>query len=99
MELIDLVNCYIFSISNDLTQMINFPTRNSDCVSHSPALLDLFISFDTSICYTMAFHQLGNSDVVVSVPLTFHHTHAWMPCLFPLLMTILVLIGTDLVII
>ena len=28
-ELIDLVNCNIFSISNDLTQMINFPTRNT----------------------------------------------------------------------
>ena len=27
-ELIDLVNCNIFSISNDLTQMTNFPTRN-----------------------------------------------------------------------
>ena len=31
-----------FSISNDHTQMVNFPTRISDCDSHSPALLDLF---------------------------------------------------------
>ena len=36
-ELIDLVN------SNDLTQMDNFPTRISDCHSHSPALLDLLL--------------------------------------------------------
>ena len=60
--------CYNFSISNDLTQMVDFPTRIPDCDSHSPALLDLFISSDTSICSTMAFPPLGNSDhVVVSV--------------------------------
>ena len=63
-ELIDLVN--------DLTQMVNFPTRISDCDSHSPALLDLFISSDASICFTMAFPPLGNSDhVVVSVSIDF----------------------------
>ena len=36
-----------------------------DCDSHSPALLDLFISSDASICSTMAFPLLGNSDHVV----------------------------------
>ena len=35
--------CYNFSISNDFTQMVNFPTRTPDCDSHSPALF--FISF------------------------------------------------------
>ena len=35
--------CYNFSISNDLTQIVNFPTRIPDCDSHSPALLDLFL--------------------------------------------------------
>ena len=35
--------CYYFSISSDLTQMVNFPTRTPDCDSHSPALLDLFL--------------------------------------------------------
>ena len=60
--------CYNFSISNDLTQMVNFPTRIPDCDSHSPALLDFFLSSDASICSTMAFPLLGNSDhVVVSV--------------------------------
>ena len=48
-ELKDFVNCYNFSISNDLTQMVNFPTRIPDCDFHSPALLDLFISSDASI--------------------------------------------------
>ena len=56
--------CYNFSISNDLTQMVNFPTRIPDCDSHSPALLDLFISSDTSICFTITFPPLGNSDHV-----------------------------------
>ena len=50
--------CYNFSISNDLTQMVNFPTQIPDCDSHSPALLDLFISYDTSIGSTMAFLPL-----------------------------------------
>ena len=30
--------CYNFSISNDLTQMVNFPTWIPDCDSHTPAL-------------------------------------------------------------
>ena len=64
--------CYNFSTSNDLTQMVNFPTRIPDCDAHSPALLDLFISSDTSICSTMAFPPLGTSDcVVVSVSIDF----------------------------
>ena len=64
--------CYNFSISNDLTQMVDFPTRIPDCDSHSPALLDLFLSSDASICSTMAFPPLGNSDhVVVSVSIDF----------------------------
>ena len=64
--------CYNFYISNDLTQMINFPTWIPDYDSHSPALLDLFISSDASICSTMAFPPLGNSNhVVVSVSIDF----------------------------
>ena len=65
--------CYNFSISNDLTQIVNFPTRIPDCDSHSPTpLLDLFISSNASICSTMAFPQLGNSDhVVASVSIDF----------------------------
>ena len=40
--------CYNFSISNDLTQMVNFPTRISDSYSNNTVLLDLFISSDAS---------------------------------------------------
>ena len=64
--------CYNFSISNDLTQLVNFPTRPPDCDSHSTALLDLFLSSDASICSTMTFLPLGNSDhVIVSVSIDF----------------------------
>ena len=52
--------------------MVNYPTRIPDCDSHSPALLDLVLSSDSSICSTMAFPPLGNSDhVVVSVSIDF----------------------------
>ena len=51
--------------------MANFPTRIPDCDSHSPGLLDLFLSSDANICSTMAFPPLGNSDVVVSVSTDF----------------------------
>ena len=52
--------------------MVNFPTRIPDCDSHSAALLDLFVSSDTSICSTMAFPPFGNSDhVFVSVSIDF----------------------------
>ena len=37
--------CYNFSISNDLTHTVNFPTQIPDCESRSPALFDLFISW------------------------------------------------------
>ena len=64
--------CYNFSISNDLTQMVNFPFRIPDCDSHSPALLNLFLSSYASICSKMGFPPLGNSDhIVVSVSIDF----------------------------
>ena len=43
--------------------MVNFLTQIPDCHSHSPALLDLFISSDASICSTI--------HVVVSVSIDF----------------------------
>ena len=52
--------------------MVNFPTRIPDCDSHSPALLDFFLSSDASICSAMVFPPLGNSDhVVLSVSIDF----------------------------
>ena len=63
MELIDLVNCYNFSVSNHLTQI-------PDCDLRSPALLDLFISSDLYLFYS-DFPPLENSDHVVSVSIGF----------------------------
>ena len=72
--------CHNFSVSNDLTQMVNFPTHNPDCDSHSPALLDLFLSSDSSTCFTMAFPPLENSDIV-SVSIDFLSNSNTMPLL------------------
>ena len=48
--------------------MVSFSMQIPDCDSHSPALLDLFLSSGASISSTMAFPPLGNSDhVIVSV--------------------------------
>ena len=68
-KLIDLVNFVL--ISNDLTQMVKFPTWIPDCDCHSPALLDLFLSSDASICSTIAFLPVRNSDHVASVSIDF----------------------------
>ena len=72
--------CYNFSNSNDLTEIVHFPTRIPDCDSYGPALLDLFISSDASICSTMAFLPLSNSDHVVSVSIDFCQVLSGMPC-------------------
>ena len=44
--------CYDCSISSDLTEMVNLPTRIPDFDSHSPALLEIFIFSDTSVFKT-----------------------------------------------
>ena len=41
--LLELITLNTIIISNDLTQMVNVPTRIPDCDSHSPSLLDLFL--------------------------------------------------------
>ena len=73
--------CYNFSISNNLTQIVNFPTQIPDCDSHCTDLLDFFLSSDASVCSTMAFTPLGNSyHVVVSVSKDFPITQNRIPC-------------------
>ena len=65
--------------------MVNFPTRIHDCGFFSSALLKLFLSPGSSICSTVAFPPLGNSNLVVVLFSTdfsskskrhapFHHT-------------------------
>ena len=58
--------------------MVSFATRIPGCDSHSPTLLDLFISCDASICSTTAFPPLVNSDHVgVSVYIDFPLNTQW----------------------
>ena len=74
-ELIDLVNCYNFSVSNNLNHVVNFPTWILDCDSHSYSLLHFFLSSYASICSTMAFvHWEILIIFLFQFPLTFQKT-------------------------
>ena len=67
-------------ISNDLTQMVNFPTQIPDCDFYSSAILHFFLSSAVSICSTMVFPPLGNSDhVVVSISIDVPSNSNGMP--------------------
>ena len=68
MELIDLVNSVIIFLTQvTLPRWLTF-LLGSQTLTLSPALLDFFLSSDTSICSTKASPPLGNSyRVVVSV--------------------------------
>ena len=67
---------------------------NPCCDSDNPALLDLFISSDSSSYSTIAFLH---SEILIMLlsqfPLTFQQIQNRMPCFIAKLMTILVLIG------
>ena len=61
-----------------LSTFNNFPTWIAGCDTHSPALLDLYISSDCSICSTVAFPALGFSDhFVVSFCIDFTLTKGY----------------------
>ena len=58
--------------------MVNSSTWIPNFVSQSPSLSDLFNTSDASICSTMAFLPLGNSDhVTVSVSSDFPSNSQW----------------------
>ena len=87
-------DCYNFSISNDLTQMVNFPTWIPDCDSHSPALLD--ISILLTLLFVLQWFSLDWEIPIMLLsqfPLTFQ-THKRVPHFITWLMTILMLLGT-----
>ena len=70
-ELIDLVNSVvIFPSQMTSLRWLTF-LLGSLSDSHSPALLDFFLSSNASICSTMTFLQFGNSEHVVSVSTDF----------------------------
>ena len=74
-----MVNSVIILISQ-MAFPNNFPTQIPECDCHSAAYLYFFLSCDASICSTMTFPPVGNSDhVVISVSLTFCQTQNGMP--------------------
>ena len=81
-------------ISNDLTQMINFPTWLSNCDSLSPAIVDLFsMLLLVFFPQLLSFHWEILIMLLSQFPLTFHHIQNGMPHFITLLVTILVLMG------
>jgi len=64
------VESFNFSVSHNLTQIVDFPTRFPENDAHSPSLLDLCLLSDPTECHATCFPPLGNSDhVVVSISL------------------------------
>ena len=66
---------YNFSISNDLTRMVNFPTQIPDCESHSPALLDFVLLMLVFVLQWLSFQWEIMIMLLPQFPLTFHHIH------------------------
>ena len=67
--------CYNFSISDDLTQMVNFPTPILDCDSHSPALLDLFLLMLVFVLPWLTLHWEILIMLLSQFPVTFQLIH------------------------
>ena len=74
-ELIDLVNCYNFSISKNLTQMVNLSTWIPDCESHSPALLDLL--FFLMLVFVLQYLSVHRGILIIELS-----QFRLMPCFF-----------------
>ena len=72
--------CYNFYISNDLIQIVNFPTGITDCDPHSSAFLDLFLSSDASIFLQwLSLHWEILIMLLTQFPLNFQLIHNRMP--------------------
>ena len=70
---------YNFSISDKLTQMVDFPTRIPDCDSQSLALLIYF--FHLMLVFVLPWLSLHWKILIMlsQFPLTFHQIHNGMP--------------------
>ena len=72
--------CYTFSISNDLTQMVKFPTWIPDCDSDSPALLDLLLLTLVFVIQWLSLHWEIMIVLLSQFLLTFKQTENQTPC-------------------
>ena len=60
--------CHNFAVSQNLSQIIDFPTRIPDVEDHFRSLLDLFLTSTPELCQHYPKAPLGRSDhLVVSV--------------------------------
>ena len=59
------IDAYNFSLSQSLTQLVDFPTRFPDRDDQTPSLLDLFLSFSPNVCNASILSPLGNLDHAV----------------------------------
>ena len=66
--------CYNFSISNDLTEMVNFSTRIPNCDPRSPALLDLFLLTLVFVLQWISFYWKIPITLLSQFPLTSRQT-------------------------
>ena len=72
--------CHNFSISNDLTQVVNFPNQIPDCDSHSPALMDLL--FLLTLVFALQWLSLYLEILIMllsQLPLALHLVHNGIP--------------------
>ena len=86
--------CYNFSISNDLTQMVNFLTRIQTAILE--VLLFWIYFFPLTLVFVLQWLSLHWEILIMLLsqfPLIFHQIHNRMPHFIAQLMTILVLIG------
>ena len=63
------------NFSNNLTQMVNFPTHISDCDSHSSVPLDLFLLKLVFVVQCLSCHWEILIMLLSQFPLTFHQIH------------------------
>ena len=59
--------CQEFDMAQDLTQIVDFPTRIPDRDNHQPYLLDLFLCSNPDPCTVASHPPLGNMTIWWSV--------------------------------
>ena len=71
--------CYDFSISNDLTQMVNYSTRIPNCDSQGPAFLDFFFLTLIFVLQRLSLHWEILIMLLSQLRLNFRQTQNGIP--------------------